>query len=143
MNIMADGNACFTRDILLGGKDITDRIKDAMRVELKEAEALKQKPGEKRDEVVKVITPVLEKLTSQIKMSFNYFESQFGKNIEKIYLSGGSSYLFNIVDFLKDNLDTNTLMWNPFERISVLDNAEETKHCPAVFAVAIGLALRQ
>jgi len=143
VNIVAGGNVCFTRDMLWGGKDITNRIKDAMRVELKEAEALKQKPGEKRDEVVKVITPVLEKFVSQIRMSFDYFESQFGKNVEKLYLSGGTSYLFNIVDFLKDNLDTNTLMWNPFERISVLDSAEEVKRCPAIFAVAIGLALRQ
>lgn len=143
MNIVTGGNVCFTRDILWGGKDITNRIKDAMRVELKEAETLKQKPREKRDEIVKVITPVLEKLVSQIRMSFDYFESQFGKNVERLYLSGGTSYLFNIVDFLKDNLDTNTLMWNPFERISVLDGAEEVKRCPAIFAVAIGLALRQ
>ena len=143
MNIVAEGSICFTRDILWGGRDIANRIKDAMRIGLEEAEALKQKPGEKRDEVVKVITPVLEKLASQIKMSFDYFESQFGKNVERLYLSGGTSYLFNIVDFLKDNLETNTLMWNPFGRISVLDSTEEVKRCPAIFAVAIGLALRQ
>ena len=143
MNIVAGGNVCFTRDMLWGGRDIANRIKDAMRIDLKEAEALKQKPGEKREEVVKIVTPVLEKFASQVRMSFDYFESQFGKNVERLYLSGGTSYLFNIVDFLKDNLETNTLMWNPFGRISVLDSTEEVKRCPAIFAVAIGLALRQ
>ncbi len=143
MNIVTEGSVCFTRDMLWGGRDIANRIKDAMRIELKEAEALKKKPGEKRGDIIKVITPVLEKLASQIRMSLDYFESQFGKNVERLYLSGGTSYRVNIVDFLKDNLDTNTLMWNPFERISVVDNTEEAEGSPAIFAVAIGLALRQ
>jgi len=78
-------------------------------------------------------------------MSFDYFESQFGKNPENLYLSGGTAYLFNIVDFLKDNLGVETVMWDPFEGIKISDPmiSNEIQKIPAVFAVAVGLAMRR
>jgi type IV pilus assembly protein PilM len=142
MNIVTKQNVYFTRDMLWGGADITARIKDVMRIDWEEAEALKQRPIEKKEEVVNIIMPTLEKLASQIRMSFDYFETQFGKNVERLYISGGSSYLFNIVDFLKENLGIDIMMWNPLEGIVLPDTIEEAGHSPAQFAVAVGLALR-
>lgn len=143
MNIVMKGNVYFTRDMLWGGSDITRRIKDMMGIDLDEAEALKRNPGEKREEVLGVIAPVLDKLVSQMRMSFDYFESQFGKGIEKLYVSGGSSYLFNIVDFLKDSLGVEVMMWDPFEGVKSSGLIEEIDKSPALFAVAMGLALRK
>ncbi len=143
MNIAAKGALYFTRDIFWGGADISKRINDAMGLGTEEAEKVKQGPGEKREEVVSVITPALEKLTQQIRMSFDYFETQVGRNIEKIYISGGTSYLFNIVDFLKENLHVDVMMWNPFEGIAIDGAFEEISRHPAMFTVAVGLALRK
>ncbi|MBU1932854.1 MAG: pilus assembly protein PilM [Candidatus Omnitrophica bacterium] len=145
MNIITKGNAYFTRDILWGGIDVTSRIKDSSGLGLDEAEALKRKPSDKREEVIGIITPVLERFTSQVRMSLDYFESQFGKNVERIYISGGTAYLFNIVDFLKDNVGVDTLMWNPFAGVKVSEAITEKaiKDTPAVFVVALGLALRR
>ncbi len=143
MNIVAKGNVYFTRDVLWGGGDITKRIRDTMAVGLDEAEVIKKRPGEKREEVVAAITPVLDKLSSQVRMSFDYFESQFGKGVEKVYVSGGSSYLFNMVDFLKDNLGVSVAMWNPLEGIRTSGAIEEMDKTPALFSVAIGLAMRK
>ncbi len=143
MNIVIKGNVYFTRDMLWGGSDITRRIKDMMGIDLDEAEALKRNPGEKREEALSVIAPVLDKLVSQMRMSFDYFESQFGKGVEKLYVSGGSSYLFNIVDFLKDSLGVEVMMWDPFEGVKVSGLIEEIDKSPALFAVAMGLALRR
>ncbi len=145
MNVITKGNVYFTRDVLWGGESVVKRISDALAVNPEEAEALKQKPGERRDEVVGIITPVLERLTSQIRMSFDYFESQFGRNVERLYISGGTAYLFNVVDFLKDNLGVDVAMWNPFEGISASPplTEKQIKQAPALFAVAVGLALRK
>lgn len=145
MNIITQGNAYFTRDILWGGNDITDRIKDIKGVNAEEAERLKCNLAEKDSEVVGVISPVLERLTSQIRMSFDYFESQFGKNVRKIYVSGGTAYLFNIVNFLKENLGVDTIMWNPFEGVEVEKSVTEKAliEMPSLFSVAVGLALRK
>ncbi len=145
MNIAANRSVHFTRDLLWGGQDITKRIEDAMNISAEEAEALKYVPGDKREEVVNVITPVLERFSSQIRMSFDYYESQSGKGVDKLYISGGSSYLFNIVDFLQDSLGVDTLMWDPFQDIIVADGArdKEVEGIPALFAVSMGLALRK
>jgi type IV pilus assembly protein PilM len=145
MNITIKDNVYFTRDILWGGEAITDRLKDVMGLDLEQAEALKQRPGERREEVLNIVMPVLERFTSQIRMSFDYFESQFGRSVERVCISGGTSYLFNIVDFLKDNLGVDTIMWNPFEGIGISGSVKEKEieHSPALFAVAVGLALRK
>jgi type IV pilus assembly protein PilM len=144
MNIITKGQAYFTRDILLGGADITNRIKDFNGISLEEAELLKCKPGEKKDEISRIISPILEKLVSEIRMSFDYFETQFGKNIETLYISGGSSRLFNIMEFLKDNLGVETRRWDPFEGIKLQQPMLDIeKNAPAQFAVAIGLAFRK
>jgi type IV pilus assembly protein PilM len=145
VNIITKGNVYFTRDILWGGIDVTDRIKDAAGIGFDAAESLKQDPAERRNEIVNMITPVMERFVSQMRMSFDYFESQFGKNPENLYLSGGTAYLFNIVDFLKDNLGVETVMWDPFEGIKISDPmiSNEIQKIPAVFAVAVGLAMRR
>ena len=143
MNIAAKDTLYFTRDIFWGGADISKRIKDAMGLGMDEAERIKQDPTEKREEVVSVIAPALEKLTQQIRMSFDYFETQVGRSIEKIYISGGTSYLFNVVDFLKENLHVDVMMWNPFEGIAMDGVFEEIARHPAMFTVAVGLALRK
>lgn len=143
MNIVTKGDLYFTRGILWGGMDITERIKDAMGIGFDEAEALKMKPSDKRkEEVVSVVMSVLERLSSQIRISLDYFESQFGRSVEKIYVSGGTSYLFNIIDFLKDNLGVDVVMWNPFDGIAIAESTEEIERTPALFSVAVGLALR-
>lgn len=116
MNIVAKGQPYFTRDILWGGMDAGNAEK-----------------------------PVFEKFVSEIHMSFDYFETQFGKNVERFYISGGGSYLLNIRDSLKDSLGIDVILWNPFDGIKIPDEAgsKEARDFPAQFAVAVGLALRR
>ncbi|MDP2911788.1 MAG: pilus assembly protein PilM [Candidatus Omnitrophota bacterium] len=117
MNIVAKGQPYFTRDILWGGMDAGNAEK-----------------------------PVFEKFVSEARMSFDYFETQFGKNVERLYISGGGSCLLNIRDFLKENLGIEVILWNPFDGIKIPDDAsgnKEIRDFPAQFAVAVGLALRK
>lgn len=145
MNIVTKAFPYFTRDIMWGGMDITSRIKEFLGLSIDEAEALKQNPRERKAEISEIIMPVLEKFVSEIRMSFDYFEAQFGKNVERLYVTGGATYLFNMLDFLKENLGIETIAWNPFEGIEILDglvdkNLMETS---SQFAVAMGLAIRK
>ena len=96
-------------------------------------------------ELAEVLTPTLEKFISEIRMSFDYFETQFGKNVGRFYISGGGAYLFNIQDFLYDNLGMDVILWNPLEGIKISDESgcRGFKNFPGQFAVAMGLALRK
>jgi Tfp pilus assembly PilM family ATPase len=143
MNITTKDGVCFTRGILWGGSDVTSRIKDAEGVSLDEAEALKKEPSGKRESVANATVPALERLSSQIRISLDYFESQSGGSVERLYISGGTSYLFNIADFLKDNVGIDVAMWNPFDGIKIAQPPiEDAEKRPALFSVAVGLALR-
>jgi len=145
MNIVMKGYPYFTRDMMCGGMDITNRIKELFGIGAHEAEELKRNPGTRKAEIAGMIMPALEKFISEIRMSFDYFETQFGKNVEKLYISGGTAYLFNIVDFLKDNLEVDVIFWNPIEGVKILDGMadKELADFPGKFAVAMGLALRK
>ena len=145
MNIVAGVYPYFTRDLLWGGLDITNRFKESLGLNPDEAEALKRNPGERKTEVAAVLMPTLEKFISEIRMSFDYFETQFGKNVERFYISGGGAYLFNMQDFLKENLGMDVVLWNPLEGIKIPDESscKDFKNSPGQFAVAMGLALRK
>jgi len=145
MNIIMKGQPYFTRDILSGGADITSKIKELFGVSLDDAEALKRNPGDKKAEVGGAIMPVLEKFISEIQMSFDYFEAQFGKNVGRLYISGGTAYLFNIMGLLKERLEIEVALWNPFEGIKITNVPadRELEAFPGKFAVAAGLALRK
>ncbi len=145
MNIIMKGYPYFTRDVLWGGMDVSNRIKELLGLSPNEVEALKCNPGEKKIEINGITIPALEKFISEIRMSFDYFETQFGKSVEKIYLSGGASYLFNMIDCLKENLEVDVLLWDPFEGINIIDGSfdKELISYPCKFAVAMGLALRK
>ncbi|GAG24135.1 unnamed protein product, partial [marine sediment metagenome] len=45
----------------------------------------------------------------------------------------------------KDNLGVDVVMWDPFEDITISASVteNEVRQAPALFAVAVGLALRQ
>lgn len=141
MNISTKGSIYFTRDIMWGGADITNRIKDALSLSFNDAETLKCSPGERKDEIVHIIMPSIEKFVSEIRMSLDYFESQSGKNIERFYISGGTAYLCNIIDVLKETFSVDVILWDPFEGIKVPDAALRDKGS-SQYAVALGLALR-
>ncbi len=145
MNIIIKSFFYFTRDILWGGLDITNRIKELLGLNPDEAEALKRNPGERKPDIIRIITPALEKFISEIRMSLDYFEAQFGKSVERIYISGGTAHLFNMMDFLKESLEVEVILWDPFEGIKIIDESfdKEFKDSPGKFAVAMGLALRK
>jgi type IV pilus assembly protein PilM len=145
MNIVVKEYPYFTRDIMWGGIDITSRIKELLGLSMDEAEALKRIPGERKTEITNAIMPALEKFISEIRMSLDYFETQFGRSIEKIYISGGTAHLFNMPDFLKENLGIEAILWDPFDGIEILDESIDKNlvNSPAQFAVARGLALRK
>lgn len=144
LNIISKRLVFFTRDIMWAGEEMTSRIKEKFNIGFKEAEALKIEPGEKAAQVKESLNYVLEKIIGEIRLSFDYFESQYEKNIERLFLSGGSSYLFNIIEALKEGLGLEVQRWDPFGgmRISKELRPDELKAIGSHFAVAVGLALR-
>lgn len=144
ISILDSGISKLTRDINIGGKDFTEAISEDSGVDIKEAEEMK-KSKRKSQKIVEPIKSIAAKLIDEIRMSFNYYESQVpDKNIADIYLSGGSSQISIISDIMHEKIGIETHIWNATDNLKISDeiNAERIKRLYPSLPVAVGLTLR-
>src|SRR6185436_20309867 len=71
INVLCGGETCFSREIGIGGHDMTQAVARRLGVEVFEAEAIKRNPQSQEVEVTRAIQPVLEDLTSEISLSLD------------------------------------------------------------------------
>jgi type IV pilus assembly protein PilM len=124
LTLFKDGMPQFSRLLPGSGSEFTNAmtttlVSDHGRLELgyEEAEALKigagiptsesgaAKEGISNMQLLAMVRPVLEKLTSEIKRSFEYGKLQLGLPLpDRIYLTGGGSLLKNLDKILQKDL---------------------------------------
>lgn len=88
--------------------------------------------------------PALQKLAVEINSSVDYYENQNGKAIEKIYLSGGTSFNPQTTSFLTQQLNIPVAAFEVFSGLPLDPSIDRQKLNAegSLFAVALGLALR-
>jgi len=148
ISTVVGGIPILNRSIDVGGLTITKAISNSLNVTLNRAEQFKYDIGMNPDRsgqgsVPKTIESTLTPLVDEIKYSLNLYHNQGQKNIEKIILTGGSSLLLNLPEYLSKTLDLKVFRGDPWARIiypeelkSVLDEIGPR------YSVAIGLAMR-
>lgn len=146
LNILDNGIPYLSRDIQTGGNSFTQKLADTLRLDFKAAEAFKLslEPAN-QDRVSVARESVIANLFSEIRTSFDYFESQHPSSIAKIFLSGGGSMLAGVKDALAGFLGTEIEYWDPFKNIALAGDidAEKAREKAPQLAVAVGLALRK
>jgi len=145
LNIVLNNNSYFTREITIAGNDFTDAISKKLSVDLKQAEELKCKPQEKAEEVKDAISGLLEDLIHEVRLSFDYFEHQFEKPIDLIYLSGGSCNLIGLEDVFDKDFQKRPVRWNPTGHLEIASDKitqDELTQNSSQLAIAVGLASR-
>lgn len=145
VNILKDGTLSFTRNNALGGNEITKLISERLNIKKEEAETLKRKPADKKDELFEISSTVFKELTNEIKSSFDYYESQYEEGVSEIYISGGVAQCEEFKNFLSQNLEINIQSWDPLKNINISSkfSKEQLKGMSYFLPVAIGLALRK
>ena len=150
INILQGGSSAFTRDISIGGRQITEEIQKRLKMTYEEAEALKVKDrdaGAQSGEVDKIIQGTAEQLATEVRRSLEFFaaSSSFGE-IKKIYLSGGCARIRMLPSLIEERIGTPVEVFNPFTKIEYnMDDfsPEYIKEVGPLAAVAVGLALRR
>ena len=129
MNILQGEVPYFTRDISLIEEDGLSLWRE------------KSKPGE----LFERIRPFLENLIRELRLSLDYFENEFGKPVQNIYLSGQGAGLSQMVECFSTQLGRAVSLWNPMQNLvidsSAVDNQLLKRSAP-MLAIACGLALR-
>ena len=145
INILKGSVSYFTREVYLAGNDFTEAVSRKFNLETQEAERLKCDPGEQSGDVEEAILPTLDDLGNEIQLSFDYFENQFDRVVEEVYISGGSAKLPGLHRAFEGAFEKSVVFWNPLECVEVRGDRIDPKAFQAYagqLAVSIGLASR-
>ncbi|MDP8264382.1 MAG: pilus assembly protein PilM [Candidatus Aceula lacicola] len=139
--ILDENTPKFTRDISVGGKDFTQKIMNVFGLDVNQAEAMKQAPGDKTDEILSACQATLSSLVSEIRLSFDYFTSENSVEAIRLYLTGDSSRLPKIEDFLMKELGIPVERWNPVDVLDFSDKVSRESFSENIHQLPIALGL--
>lgn len=144
INILVKGVPHLSRDIFIGGSDITQRICEIYEMDYTQADSLKINPQSKEKELIDAWDTVLNNLAAEVRVSLDYFEARNDTAVEKIFITGGSSRLKNIEEFLSQALGVEIKKINYMNKISFEEGVDRNKfeENSDLLAIALGLALR-
>jgi type IV pilus assembly protein PilM len=154
MNVVTEGITVFTRDLSIGGSDITEEIQKQLNITYREAEMYKmgQSPGGGGDEVLpqeveNIIQNKAEDMANEIQRSLDFYAATAAdSNVDKIVASGGTAAIPSLIRTISRISGVPAEVANPFRNI----NYDERKFSPdqiqrlaPVAGIAVGLALRR
>ena len=149
LTILDQGSIFMSHSADLSGKEITKAVSHSLNVAPTRAEELKKVSGVSATGEAKglaqVISPFIDKLVIEMERMNNLFFKKENKKIEKIILTGGSSGLPGLAEYLSRNLGVEVLVGNPFGRIKFESALEPVlrRDLASSLAVAAGLAMRE
>jgi type IV pilus assembly protein PilM len=149
VNILGQGVSVFTRDITVGGNQLSELIQKEFSVDYEEAERMKRSIGR-----VNQISPDLDRILrdftdlvcGEIKKTLDFFvKTLWREGIERIMIGGGCSKIPYIRETLESLVDSEVDVFNPFKNVFCgLDfDPEYIKDIAPKMGVAVGLALRK
>ena len=145
INIMSDSISYFTREFYKGGDDLTDAISKKLSVEAKEAENFKRNPGGEMDKLQDAAGGVMEDICHDINISIDYYENQYEKKVEEIFITGGAANTPGLSETLERTVQKPVNKWNPLQYLEAelsKDSSQEIQDHAAQAAIALGLASR-
>lgn len=140
----------FIRDLVYAGNGIINVIANEVGQTPENIERILLGDGESEKpemDLTESLKKGCNKLIVDIKETLRYHRTHTeSEAIEKIYVCGGFSLAKGFIELLSDQLRAEVILWNPFEKISLGENALNEKTLlekgPAM-AVAAGLAMRK
>ncbi len=156
--IILEDEKIYNRSIPVAGNAITKEIAQAFGCSMQEAEQLKVERGyvslggvtededEVADQVSKIVRNVFTRLHVEVSRSINFYRSQQGGSAPaRLFLTGGTVRLPQLVEFFTESLQVPVEFINPFAGVNVGPHVDtsELENDAFTLAESVGLALRQ
>jgi len=159
INISKRGVLRFTRNVQVGGEDITKAVMQGLGMEREEAEQLKRQkglsgaagaeggtgpaedPDVRRHEIIKA---EVDRMVLETQRSMDYYRAQFREgSVKKIVLMGGVGLMPGFQEYFASYFDANVELDDPFAEILCDETAfREIRLMAPRFSTGVGLALR-
>jgi type IV pilus assembly protein PilM len=143
VNVLLAGETCFSREIPLGGMDMTQAIARRLSVEAEDAEVLKRDSDGPSAEVEAAMLTVIEDLAAEISLSIDYVEHHRGVQVTELLVSGGGLLVPGAVQQLERAVGRPAHLWSPLEGLRINServDMEDLERWASSLVVALGLA---
>jgi type IV pilus assembly protein PilM len=145
INIMRGNWSLFQREMYIAGDHITEALARRFGEDPADVEKMKVDPGGALESMQEAFLPVLEEIGSEVRLSFDFFESQHEMEVREVYVSGGTVQFPGIDIMLSQILNIEARLWDPTEGLELMGagiNPAGFIGANSEMAVAIGLASR-
>jgi type IV pilus assembly protein PilM len=148
INIVKSGITLFTRDVQMGGNLYSEEIQKQLGLSSSEAESAKLLARENDNvALLEVLGKVNETIAQEIRRSLDFYNSTANdERINRIFLSGGCSKVYNLLETINEKLGAPVDMINPFAKIQYNEkdfDPEYLEEIGPLMAVSVGLAVRR
>ncbi|NCF74937.1 MAG: pilus assembly protein PilM [Xanthomonadaceae bacterium] len=155
ISLVKNGSVIINRSIELGGKNVTSEISQNLNVAFERAEQFKfdigiNAEGQADSSIFKSIESTMVPIVDEIKYTIDFFKNQLNfnesgnNNIEKIILTGGSSSLTYLPEYLSKKLNKKVYIGDPMARVIYPDDLKSIiEEIGSKLSVSVGLAMRE
>lgn len=145
LNVLVNNRLIYTREQSFGGKQLTEEIMRRYGLAYEEAGRLKKEGGLPDNYVEEVLEPFKETIAQQASRFLQFFYTSGHHNsVDLIALAGGCASIPGIDELIESQLDTPTVIANPFAEMSLASKVNPqalSKDAPSLM-IACGLAMR-
>jgi type IV pilus assembly protein PilM len=154
LNIIKGACTYLSRDIDIGSANIDKMLSETLSIPEVEAQRIREEKLSKFSELTEPekksleapLADVLNRLSDEVRLSFDFYENHYANSVKKIYISGGMTVAPVVLEYLKELLGQEASKWDPLANITVherISNKDMLQRIKPQLAVAIGLGLRK
>lgn len=145
LNVVENNQLIYTREQSFGGKQLTEEIMRRYGLAYDEAGRLKKDGGLPDNYIQEVLEPFKETIAQQVSRFLQFFYTSGHHNsVDLIVLAGGCASIPGIDELVESQLDTPTVIANPFADMSLSSkvNPQALSNDAPSLMIACGLAMR-
>lgn len=145
LNVVENNHLIYTREQSFGGKQLTEEIMRRYGLAYDEAGRLKKEGGLPDNYIPEVLEPFKETIAQQVSRFLQFFYTSGQHNtVDLIALAGGCASIPGIDELVESQLDTPTVIANPFAEMSLASkvNPQNLSNDAPSLMIACGLAMR-
>jgi type IV pilus assembly protein PilM len=145
LNVLKNHRLIYSREQSFGGKQLTEEIMRRYGLAYEEAGRLKKEGGLPDNYIDEVLDPFKETIAQQVSRFLQFFYTSGQHNtVDLIALAGGCASIPGIDELVESQLDTPTVVANPFAQMSLASKVNPqslSSNAPSLM-IACGLAMR-
>lgn len=152
VTVVERGVPYLSRSIATGGTAITNNISKTLGIPFEQAEIMKRDIRSMQQfaptgDITPLLETLLKSIIDEVRYSFNLYQGQTEagkkKRVDKIIVTGGSSLLPRLPEFLTQLMNVNAYRGDPWARVVYPEDLRPIlEEIGPRFAVAVGCAMR-